>query len=109
MAVFSVYSGSVLMGYCTLEHQDPGMGVAFGRFEQAAGYPLIQAECRTNHQDQSSLNLRVQTHEGKAISCAGVSILDYSNDVPDCIEVTVFAIASAQFLELFAVEANQAP
>lgn len=64
------------------------MGVAFGEFEPAEGYRMIQDECRTNHRDQSALALTVRSDAGVVIQCAGVGILDYSQGLqPDFIEI----------------------
>ncbi|MFL1501945.1 MULTISPECIES: hypothetical protein [unclassified Pseudomonas] len=102
MARFSIYSGSILVGYSALEQGDPSMGVAFGAFEPAAGYRLIHSECRTNHRDQSALLLSVQTEEGLVIECSGVAILDYSEkDFEDVIEVNVLGISSPPYEALF--------
>lgn len=93
MARFSVYSGAILVGHSALENRDPPMGVAFGQFEPADGYRLIQSECRANHFDQSALALTVETLEGQVIPCAGVAILDCSDEhQADCIEVNVLGI-----------------
>lgn len=100
---FTLYSGPVLVGYSALEFADASMGVAFGPFEPADGYAAIQNECNTNHRDQSGLNLSVQTEAGVVISCAGIGILDYSQEqLPACIEVNVLGIPQPFFEELFA-------
>ena len=102
MQRFSIYSGSVLVGYSALEHGDPPMGVAFGEFEPADGYRLIQRECRTNHDDQSALLLSAQTEGGVVIDCMGVGILDYSEMTPfDAIEINVLGISYPLYEELF--------
>ncbi|RBH55838.1 MULTISPECIES: hypothetical protein [Pseudomonas] len=78
------------------------MGVAFGEFEPADGYVGIQSECRTNHSDQSALNLSVQTRTGRVIPCAGVGILDYTEELmPPCIEVNILGVPHAVYIELF--------
>ncbi|WP_246474992.1 hypothetical protein [Pseudomonas folii] len=103
MARFSVYSGTTLVGYSALENTDPSMGVAFGQFDPADGYRLIQSECRANHSDQSALALTVETSDGQVIPCAGVGILDYSVEYQDdYIEVNVLGIHDPFYAELFA-------
>jgi len=97
MSEFRIYSGGALVGTSTLEHGDPPMGVAFGRFMPAAGYAAIQAECQSNHRDQSSLRLSVVTPSGETISCAGVGILEGSGDI----EVNVLGISRPEYAELF--------
>jgi len=102
MTRFSIYSGSVLVGYSALESGDPSMGVAFGVFEPTDGYVGIQSECRTNHSDQSALNLSVQTQTGRVIPCAGVGILDYTEELTfPCIEVNILGVPHAVYGELF--------
>jgi hypothetical protein len=102
MAQFQIYSGFSLVGWSAFENGDPSMGVAFGNFEPAEGYHVIENECRSNHSDQSSLNLSVQTVDGMTIPCAGVSILDYSQPLEDrCIEVSILGMAHSLYQELF--------
>ncbi|WP_256346638.1 hypothetical protein [Pseudomonas gingeri] len=102
MMRFSIYSGSVLVGYSALESGDFSMGVAFGVFEPADGYAGIQSECRTNHRDQSALKLSVQTRTGEAIPCVGVGILDYTEDLMSpCIEVNILGVPHTVYGELF--------
>jgi len=102
MMRFSIYSGSVLVGYSALESGDPSMGVAFGELEPADGYLGIQSECRTNHSDQSALNLSVQTRTGSVIPCAGVGILDYTEELMSpYIEVNILGVPNATYRELF--------
>jgi len=97
MSEFKIYSGSILVGTSSLEHGDPPMGVAFGRFIPAIGYTNIQSECKSNDQDQSSLRLSVTTASDEVIQCVGVSILDGSGDV----EVNVFGISYPIYSKLF--------
>lgn len=99
---FSIYSGLVLVGYSALDYGDPPMGVAFGQFEPADGYAAIQNQCSTNHHDQTVLDLSVQTEAGLVIPCAGLAILDYSEELaPPCIEVNIFDIPHPLYGELF--------
>ncbi len=78
------------------------MGVVFGRFEPTDDYSLIQNECRANHRDQTSLALSVQTETGQLIQCAGVGILDYSEELlPDLIEINVLGIPQPLYREFF--------
>lgn len=100
---FYIYSGKTLVGYSALEHRDPSMGVAFGDFYPTNDYTSIQRVCSSNHRDQSDLNLKAQTETGIAIPCAGVAILDYSQEVSaECIEVHVLGIPHPIYDELFA-------
>lgn len=78
------------------------MGIAVGQFEAADGYAAIQSECSTNHHDQTILDLSVQTEAGLVIPCAGLSILDYSNEFPSpSIEVNIFGVPHPLYGELF--------
>lgn len=73
-----------------------------GQFEPADGYPAIQNQCSTNHHDQTVLDLSVQTEAGLVIPCAGLAILDYSEEfAPPCIEVNIFGIPNPLYRELF--------
>lgn len=78
------------------------MGVAFGRLIPAEGYAAIQAACIANPAGQNALGLSVRTPEGTVIECAGVGILDYSEEVgPEGIEVNVLGISYPLYGELF--------
>jgi hypothetical protein len=102
MSQFAIYAQEVLVGHSLLEHGDPPMGVAFGVFIPNAAYTTIQRECQTNHADQSSLHLRVQTESGTQIPCVGVGILDYSTELdPPYVEVNVLGISYPLYGELF--------
>ena len=102
MARYAVYSKGVLVGHSLLEHGDPPMGVAFGEFIPGRAYSEIQSECRTNHADQSALELSVQTASGAEIRCAGVAILDCSAENEQaCAEVNVLGISYPPYEELF--------
>lgn len=99
---FSIYSNDLLVGHSELESGDPPMGVAFGAFEPAVAYEAIRQECRSNHADQSLLNLSARTPNGVVIPCIGVGILDYSNEVEKSfIEVNVLGIGYPLYGELF--------
>jgi hypothetical protein len=102
MSQFAIYAQEVLVGHSLLEHGDPPMGVAFGVFMPNAAYTTIQRECQTNHADQSSLHLRVQTESGTQIPCVGVGILDYSAELDaPYVEVNVLGISYPLYGELF--------
>lgn len=97
MSEFKVFSGTVLVGTSGLEFGDPPMGVAFGRFVPAAGYAAIEAQCKSNHRDQSHLRLSVVTPSGEVIQCSGVGILEGGGDI----EVNVLGISYPPYAELF--------
>src|SRR5689334_8676465 len=103
MSEFKIYSGTTLVGTSNLEHGDSPMGVAFGRFIPAAGYAAIQAECKSNHEDQSNLHLSVKTPAGEIIQCAGVAILEGGGDI----EVNVLGISHPEYGELFPQHVEQ--
>lgn len=78
------------------------MGVAFGRFEPASGYPAIQNECRTHHVEQSGLGRSVTTGSGLVVPSLAIAILDCTEALlPDCIEITVLGIPGAVYDALF--------
>lgn len=102
MAKFSIYSQSLLIGHSSLESGDAPMGVAFGAFEPAAGYEKVQEFCKANRADQSSLQLSVKTESGQFIPCAGIGILDFSEEPAlSCIEVNVLGIPYPLYEKLF--------
>ena len=86
-----------MVGTSNLEYGDPPMCVAFGRFFPAAAYASIQAECASNHDDQTNLHLSVAAPSGEIIQCAGVAILDGGDDI----EVDVLGISNPPYAELF--------
>src|SRR4051812_41874935 len=97
MSEFRIYSGAVLVGTSSLEYGDPPMGVAFGRFLPTEAYVSIQAECASNHYDQSGLQLSVATPSGEIIQCSGVGIVDCSHEI----EINVLGISHPPYGELF--------
>jgi hypothetical protein len=97
MSEFRIYSRALLVGTSSLECGDPPMGVAFGRFFPAEAYASIQAECASNHHDQSGLQLSVATPSGEIIQCAGVGILDCGDEI----EINVLGISHPPYAELF--------
>ena len=102
MELFQIYSGSTLVGWSALENGDPPMGVVSGEFKPADGYAVIQAECRSNRDDQTSLGLSVRTAAGITIPCAGICIADYSLELGNgCIEVGVLGVPHPLYQELF--------
>ncbi|MDR6961426.1 hypothetical protein J2W43_005439 [Pseudomonas brassicacearum] len=63
---------------------------------------MIKNECCTNHLDQPALALSVQTEAGFAIPCAGVGILNYSEELlADYIEINILGIPHSLYEELF--------
>lgn len=102
MATFKVFSQATVVGSSNLEHGDPPMGVAFGRFVPAEGYASIKSACIENHADQAALQLTVETPSGDTIQCEGVGILDCSTEAGDeAIEVNVLGISHPPYEELF--------
>ena len=102
MAKFSIYSQDLLIGHSLLESGDAPMGVALGAFEPALGYEKVQEFCKANLADQSSLQLSVKTESGKVIPCAGVGILDCSEEPAlSYIEVNVLGIPYPLYEQLF--------
>lgn len=78
------------------------MGVAFGRFIPTEAYRAIQKQCIENQADQSTLNLTVKTPGNETIQCAGVGILDYSQDARDeFIEINILGISHPPYEIIF--------
>ena len=85
-----------------LEFGDAPMGVAFGAFVPSEAYSQIQGECRVNHEDQSALCLSIKTETGMTVPCAGVGILDYSEEIePPNMEVNVLGVPYPLYSVLF--------
>lgn len=78
------------------------MGVAFGKFIPSDGYQSIRRQCIENHTDQTALNLLVRTSSNEEVICAGVGILDYSEQMgEDLIELNVLGISYPPYEQLF--------
>ena len=78
------------------------MGVAFGRFIPADGYQTIRKQCIESHADQTALKLIVKTPNKEVIICAGVSILDYSDQMgEELIQLNVLGISDPSYEQLF--------
>lgn len=102
MQVFTVYCGHTLVGHTALENGDPPMRVAFGRFIPGEAYRAIQRLCIDNPAEQSALNLTVKTPSNETIQCAGVGILDYSEEAgEEGIEINVLGISHPPYEQLF--------
>ena len=76
------------------------MGVGFGKLLPNSAYSTIRRECISNHSDLSALRLSVRTKADLELQCAGVAILDSSDDsiVP---ELNVLGVQHPPYEELF--------
>jgi hypothetical protein len=104
MPLFDVFAGSVQIGRSALEHGDPPMGVAAGRFVPAAAYASVQAAVlASQHGSQLELALRVVAPDGRELARDGnVQIVDYSPELgADAIEVQVIGIEPDSYGEWF--------
>jgi hypothetical protein len=108
MPRFEIYSNGTLIGHSDLEHGDPPMGVAAGRFMPLPAYeqirgavPMDLAESVLPSQDH--LNLAVREAGGKElVSSGGVQITDYSEAVgPEGFQVEILGIGYPLYEELF--------
>jgi hypothetical protein len=91
-----VFSGDALIGWSELEHGDPPMGVAYGRFIPSELYvPAVHAG--------SDVGLRARPEGEQAFFPAkGVHIEDLCDDFgPEEIEVSVLGLESAAYLHYF--------
>lgn len=100
---FDVLWESLVVGSTELEHGDPPMGVATGRFHPSENYALLRERCQLDGSVRSGLQLRVRHREGRIIDCAaGVFIEDSSEELGlEAIEVSVLGIGHLLYEELF--------
>jgi hypothetical protein len=108
MPRFEVLAGQVLIGHSELDHGDPPMGVAAGRFMPTPEYAIFQPlVIATRDGSQLDLTLRVLTPDGRELARDGqVQILDFSPELgPDGMEVQVLGIESPTYAELFPTQA----
>jgi hypothetical protein len=96
-ARFEVYSHSELIGWSELEHRDPSMGVAFGRFVPTPAYskcqPAVQAslESRDRLSAQAPLQIEVRTPAGATLKEIA-TIADASDKYPGEIELELLGV-----------------
>jgi hypothetical protein len=93
MSRFLVYAANTWVDHSALESRDSCMGVAFGAFIPASGYAAIRSFCSSQPGDQTVLQLSVKTPDNDTIVCAGVGIMDFSDEVgEEAIEIEVLGI-----------------
>jgi hypothetical protein len=96
-APFEVYSHSELIGWSELEHRDPPMGVAFGRFVPAPAYSKVQSKVRASLESknrlgaQAPLQIEVRTPAG-AVLKEIATIADASDKYPGEIELELLGV-----------------
>lgn len=108
MPRFHVLAGRILIGHSELDHGDPPMGVAAGRFMPTTDYAAVQSRVIASRDgSQLDLTLRVLTPDGRELARDGqVQILDFSPELgPDGMEVQVLGIESPIYAELFPTQA----
>jgi hypothetical protein len=108
MPRFDVLAGRSLIGHSELDHGDPPMGVAAGRFVPTAAYAAIQSRVIASRGgSQLELALRVLAPDGRELAGDGqVQILDFSPELgADGMEVQVLGIESPTYAELFPTQA----
>ena len=103
MPRFSIYSGSLLVGWSELEAGDPPMGVASGKFLPAAGYATIQAfVVSAAGVVKPELRLSVRRGQEEIQSRAGVFIIDFSPELgPEDMEISILGIVQPPYESLF--------
>lgn len=98
-----IFRGQVL-GYSELEHGDPPMGVAFGRFIPAEGFDIFLQTVPPDITEGDHLriwnNLAATASDGVALECAGVGLRYDPKDEFSC-EVEVLGITSPHYQDLF--------
>jgi hypothetical protein len=104
----------VAVGYSELEHADPSMGTARGRFRPGVGYDLVQPVFRLfteavptpgggvadrekldrYHRSRDALGLSLEDDSGRALRTSAIHISDYS-DAGGTMDVEVLISDSA--------------
>ncbi|MGA3371803.1 MAG: hypothetical protein ABSC48_08595 [Terracidiphilus sp.] len=108
MPSFEVLSGGVLVGHFEMEHGDPPMGVASGKFFPLPAYDSIPtftvrdiAEVEVASQSHPSLIVR-DVDGRELVPSGGVQISDYSAELgPDGLTVEIVGIGYPMYAELF--------
>jgi hypothetical protein len=96
-AHFEVYSHSELIGWSELEHRDPPMGVAFGRFLPTPAYSKVQSQIRASVDSpdrlsaQAPLKIAVRTPGGASLEQIA-TIMDVSDRYPGEIELELLGV-----------------
>ena len=96
-ARFEVYSHSELIGWSELEHRDPSMGVAFGRFIPTAAYSKFQARIQSSLESndrlsaQAPLQIAVRTPDGAVLEKIA-TIADATDKYPGEIELELLGV-----------------
>jgi hypothetical protein len=101
---FEVFAGSILVGYSELEHGDPPMGVAEGKFMPSPAYGAIQPSVVAAREgSQAHLALTVRTADGRELPAqSGFRIADYSAELgAEEIQVEVLGVGYPLYEELF--------
>jgi hypothetical protein len=104
MPRFEILAGSVVIGHSELEHVDPSMGVAGGKFLPSPAYARIQASVvAARESSQAHLSLVARLVGGRELPAqGGVWIGDYSAELgAEEIEVEVLGIGHPLYAELF--------
>lgn len=99
----------IVVGYSDLEHADPALGRARGRFRPGVGYELVQpvfqlyteavprrdgavtddSKLQRYHKSRDALGLSLEDDVGRVIATSAIHIADYSRDQRDAIELDV--------------------
>lgn len=99
----------IVVGYSDLEHVDPVLGVARGRFRPGVGYDLVQPIFRLfteavpeaggpvtddeklarYHKSRDALSLLLEDDTGRPVSTTAIHISDYSHQPEGSMEVEV--------------------
>ena len=108
--MFCIFHSDVLIGRSELEHGDPPMGVAFGRFKPTSSFASLRNTMKPAHdgvgKEQCDLRyltgLCAKTADGIALVCSHVEVCEYGEaDNPLEWEVTCFGIEHPLYEELF--------
>lgn len=108
--MFRIFLGDVLIGQSELEHGDPPMGVAFGRFEPADTFaplrnamkPARDGDGKEQHDVWYLVDLCARTADGIALVCSHVEVCEHREaGNPLEWEVACLGIDHPQYNELF--------
>jgi hypothetical protein len=103
MPRFEIYADGTHIGWSELEHGDPPMGVAHGRFFPAIAYSAIQTQViAETDSGKTSYHFQVKTPNQVWVEAVATSISDYSREVgAEGIEISVLGISSPPYEVLF--------
>lgn len=102
--MFSIVSRGVVIGHSELEHGDPPMCVAFGRFVPDSEFDAFSKNRPPEVEDsgvQRWVGLSILTAKNVELKCSGVVLARYDLGCEVEFEITVLGISSPPYETLF--------